>query len=148
MRILGVLQEILAAKCDISVPMDPRDMGVVQILGLPVGEKSGTRSILGQRVRGKALRDSHWMLPPLGVLKINTDGSFRGNLGHVGVGGIGRDSSRVVEFFFSGYRGQHSNNFMESLAIILDLKRACLGWRRIICDSNSQIVIDLLKNSN
>lgn len=35
-------------------------------------------------------------LPPLGVFKINTDGSSRGNPGHAGIGGVGCDSSRQV----------------------------------------------------
>lgn len=85
------------------------------------------------------------MLPPTRVLKINTDGFARGNLGHVGVGGVGRYSSRVVVFFFLEYRGKHSNNLMETLAILLALKRAyALDWKRIICESDSQVVVDLI----
>lgn len=45
------------------------------------------------------------------------------------MGGIGRDSSGVVIFFFSMYRGLHSNNLMEAIAILLAVEwEIGLGW--------------------
>lgn len=85
------------------------------------------------------------MLPPIGILKINMDGSVRGNLGPAGVGGVGKDSSRLIVFFLSEYRGQHSNNLMETLVILLALKRAyALSWKKVICKSKYQVVVDMI----
>ena len=89
------------------------------------------------------------MVPPplIGFLKINTDGSSRGNPGHAGIGAIGRGNDGEVVFLLSSYKGQHSNNLMEALAIKDAIERGCsLGWRKIICESNSQIVVDMLNN--
>lgn len=47
MRILGVLQKNLVAKCDLSVLVDPGDMGMAQTLGLLVCDKGGPRLGLG-----------------------------------------------------------------------------------------------------
>ena len=44
-------------------------------------------------MKHKIQRVGKWLPPPIGFLKINTDGSSRGNPGSVGIGGIGRDSS-------------------------------------------------------
>ena len=79
------------------------------------------------------------------MLKINTDGSSRGNLGLAGIGGIGRDSRGTVIFFFSIYEGVQTINWVEGLAILVALERAhALGWRRIVCESDSQVLINLL----
>ena len=63
--------------------------------------------------------------PPAGTLKINTDGSSRGNPGHAGIGGIGRDNEGGTMFLFSTYKGQYSNNLMEALAIKTAIERGC-----------------------
>ena len=87
--------------------------------------------------------------PPAGTLNINTDGSSRGNLGHAGIEGIGRDNDGGMMFLFSTYKGQYSNNLMEALAIKIVVERGCcLGWKRIICESDSQIVVDILNSQN
>lgn len=95
-RILGVLQETLATRCDLSAPMDPGGLGIIQSLGLPVCDKGRMRLGLGCGARGKVQRDGNWLPPPLEVLKINTDGSSRGNPSHVGVEGIGRDALELL----------------------------------------------------
>ena len=64
-----------------------------------------------------------------GILKINTDGSSRGNPSHAGIGAIGRGSDGGLIFLLSSYKGQHSNNMMEALAIKVAIERGCsLGW--------------------
>ena len=81
------------------------------------------------------------------ILKINTDGSSRGNLGHAGIKAIGRGNDDYAVFLLSIYKGQHYNNLMEALAIKVGIEHGCsLGWRKIICDSDSQIVVDMLNN--
>ena len=78
-------------------------------------------------------------------MKINTDGSSRGNPSHVGIGAIGRGNDGVVVFMLSIYKGQYSNNLMEALAIKIVVERGCsLGWKEIICEPDSQIVVDML----
>ena len=37
--------------------------------------------------------------------------------GHAGIGAIGRGNDGEVVFLLSSYKGQHSNNLMEALAI-------------------------------
>lgn len=64
--------------------------------------------------------------PLVGILKINTDGSSRGNPRHAGIGGIGRGDDGCAVFFFSIYIGQHSNNLMEALAIKIVMSGAVL----------------------
>lgn len=90
-------------------------------------------------------RDGFWCPPALGELKINTDGSSRGNPGYAGVGGVGRDNLGVVVFFFSMYYGLQTNNLMEASAILMAIEHAVgLRWRKIVCESDSQVVIDML----
>lgn len=52
-------------------------------------------------------------------MKINIDGSSQGNLGHAGIRAIGRGDDGGTIFVLSIYKGQHSNNLMEALAIKL-----------------------------
>ena len=63
------------------------------------------------------------------------------------MGGIGRDMDGNVIFIFYVHKGVHSNNVMEALAIKLAMERACsLGWRRMVCESDSQIVVYMINN--
>ena len=87
--------------------------------------------------------------PPTRALKINTDGSSCGNHGHAGIGGIGRDNEGGMVFLFSTYKGQYSNTLMEALAIKTTVERGCsLGWKKIINESDSQIVVDMLNSQS
>ena len=62
---------------------------------------------------------------------------------------MGKDSKGDVQLVFSIYKGHHTNNLMEVIAILYVLKNACdLGWRRLICKSNSQVVICLLNQQH
>ena len=85
------------------------------------------------------------MPPPTGFLKINTDGSSRGNLGPAGIGGIGKDSFGSVFFIFSSNKGMQTITRMEGMAILYSLKKAyALGCRKMICESDSQVLVNLL----
>ena len=82
-------------------------------------------------------------------MKINTDGSSRGNPSHASIGAIGRGNDGAVIFMLSIYKGQYSNNLMEDLAIKIAMERGCsLGWKKIICESDSQIVVDILNKQS
>ena len=65
------------------------------------------------------------------------------------MGGVGRDTDGNVIFVFSIHKGVHSNNVMKSLAIKVAMMWACsLGWRKIVCESDSQIVVDMINNKS
>ena len=128
----------MTTKCDLSVSIDLGDLGVVNSLDLVDGDRRNLGRVHRRRGRERVARDGFWCPPALGELKINTDGSSRGNPGHAGVGGIGRDSLGVVVFFFSMYRGLHTNNLMEASAILMAIERAVgLGWRRVFYEFDS-----------
>lgn len=96
-------------------------------------------------MKKKVHREGRWLPPPENFLKINTDGSSRGNLGPTGIGGVGRDWVGKTVFFFYIHKGQHANNFMEGLAILYALERAyALGWHKVICESDSQVIANML----
>ena len=118
--------------------MDPSEFNIVKNLGLVengLGSISRKRS---QPLRRKVCRVGRWR-PPLGdILKINTDGSSRGNPGQASVGGVGRDTNGNVIFMFSIHKGVHSNNVM--------MQACSLGWRKIVCELDSQIVVDMINN--
>ena len=64
-------------------------------------------------------------------------------------GVVGRDTDGNVIFMFSIHKGVHSNNVMEALAIKVAMMRACsLGWRKTVCESDSQIVVDMINNQS
>ena len=44
---------------------------------------------------------------------------MRNCFGPVGIGGVGRDSSGDIQFLFSIYKGNQTNNLMEALAILV-----------------------------
>ena len=65
------------------------------------------------------------------------------------MGGVGRDTDGNVIFMFSIHKGVHSNNVMEALAIKVAMMRAfSLEWRKIVCESYSQIVVDMINNKS
>ena len=84
-------------------PLGKRDLELVERFGI-LGS-SLAMSCVKRRSRGKQKfdRNGKWKLPPYGILKINTNGSSRGNLGLAGTGGIGRDSLGSVIFLFLIY---------------------------------------------
>ena len=90
-----------------------------------------------------------WSAPPQGILNINTYGSSKGNPGPTGIGGVGRDSKGDIQFVFSIYKGLQPNNLMEAIAILYVVKNVCdLGWRRLIYETDSQVVIRLLNQQH
>lgn len=95
----------------------------------------------------KVMRVGKWFPPPVGILKINTDGSSKGNPGPARIGGVGRDSTGSVVFLFSSYEGTKTVNLMEGLAIFSALEQAyALGWRKVICESDSQVLVNFFKD--
>ncbi|XP_059064884.1 uncharacterized protein LOC131856937 [Cryptomeria japonica] len=99
----------------------------------------------GRRAMKKVQRVGTWLPPQDDFLKIDIDGSSWGNPGPSGIGGVGRDRLGEVVFFFSVHKGQQAHNFMEGLSILYALERSyVLGWHKAICESDSQIIVNLL----
>ena len=144
-RILGMIQETVEAKCEVELPLGKRDTELVERLGILASSLVLTRARRRSHQKHKIDRVGKWHLPPYGVLKINTDGSSRGNPGPAGIGGIGRDAMGSVVFIFSFYEGIQTINLVEGLAILAALEKAhAQGYRRIVCESDSQVLINLL----
>ena len=92
-------------------------------------------------------QDGHWTPHPNGVLKINIDGSSRGNPGPSCIGGVAHCNSGDVKLFFSMHKGDYAKNLMEDQAILYVVEQYCLrGWCKIICEFDSQVVVNLLSS--
>ncbi|KAK3199205.1 hypothetical protein Dsin_022620 [Dipteronia sinensis] len=87
-----------------------------------------------------------WVKPPVGWMKLNCDGSCRGNPGNSGGGGIIRDCHGMMKAAFSSYFGNGTNSSAE-LKAILEGIRLCkwLLYFNVIIESDSRLVIDWLR---
>lgn len=122
-KIIHSLREMVLARCELKGGMDLGDVLICNHLNFPL--QGGVPVFVGQcynsRIRHPVLkinREGHWTPPLPGVLKVNTDGSSQGNPGPAGIGGVGRSFYGEVQFLFSVYKGFHTNNYMEALAIL------------------------------
>lgn len=92
-------------------------------------------------------RTRNWHPPPKDFGKVNTDGASRGNPGKASVGGIGRLSDGSPVFTFAENLGILSNNLAEGYGILRGLQEATkVGWEKVLVESDSQLMINLLKN--
>ena len=86
-----------------------------------------------------------WRTPPQGILKINTNGSSKGNPSLASIASVSRDSKGDIQFMFSIYKDVQTTNLMEAIALLYAMNNSCdLGRRRLICETDSQVVIHLL----
>ena len=95
-----------------------------------------SRQLQHQR-KGQVNQDGHWTPPPCGVLKINTDGSSRGNLGPVGIGGVVRCSSGDVKFFSQFIR-------VLTLIILWKPKLSYMLWNSVACGDGVRLSVSLI----
>lgn len=136
---------MIKAKSESVLPLEKGDAEMVDRFGIKGISPASVCTRRGGRVKQKVQRMGRWLPPPTSFLKINTDGSSRGNPGSAVIGGIGRDSSGSVVFIFSANKGMQTVNRMEGLAILYALKRAyALGWRKVICEADSQNLVNFL----
>ena len=119
-----MVHETVEAKSEIVLPLEKGDAEIVNRFGIQGISLASACVRRGRHVKHKIQRMGKWLPPPAGFLKINTDGSSRGNPGSTGIGGIGRDSSGSMVFIFLANKGVQTVNRMEGLAILYALKRA------------------------
>ena len=144
-RILGMIQDTVLATSEVVMPFERDDAVMVDRFGIQGISPDSAYVRRGRRAKHKVQRLGKWMTPSDGILKVNIDGSSRENPRPTGIGGIGRDSSRRVVFICSVNKGMQTVNGMEGLAILYALQRAyALGWRKVICESDSQVLVNLL----
>ena len=78
-----------------------------------------------------------WQRSPWDFVKINVDGSFLGNPGRIGAGGLIRSSAGNFLVGFTAFAGVACNLLPELLAIAKGLKLVWdRGYHKIICHSN------------
>ncbi|XP_058092498.1 uncharacterized protein LOC131238937 [Magnolia sinica] len=99
-------------------------------------------SAIRKRGRASLIR---WERPSTGWVKINVDGSARGNSGRLGGGGICRGEMGNFLFAFSGGYGVGTNTIAELRVVhdglALGIQR---GYSQIILESDSNLVVELL----
>ena len=153
-KIVKSLHEALLVKCDIGVGVDPRYTGIYSHLSFPV---QGSTPLVAHYHFGSRARhqsqcvncEGHSSPPKVSILKINTDGSSQGNPGPTGIGGVRSDRFGDIQFLFSIYKDYHTNNLMEALAILVVVELCFqLGWKRILCETDSRVVVNLLNSQN
>lgn len=89
-----MVQETLLAKCDISMNVDPGDLYIVQNLDIFGKDRrilSWRRHVRSHHGKYKVQRVGKWSPQYLGVLKINTNGSSKGNPRKTEIRGVGRE---------------------------------------------------------
>lgn len=100
-----MIQEPIKAKSEILLPVVKGDVEMVDRFGIHGISLALACIGRGRCVKKKVQRMGRWLPPPIGFLKINMDGSSRGNLGSAWICGICRDSYGLVVFIFSANRG-------------------------------------------
>lgn len=86
-----------------------------------------------------------WHFPPSPYVKVNADGSARGNPGLAGVGVVIRNSFGGTLAAAYEAVGSHSNNEAEILAVHRGVQLAlCLGYQQIVVDSDSLLLVQWL----
>ncbi|KAI9197531.1 hypothetical protein LWI28_000037 [Acer negundo] len=90
-----------------------------------------------------------WAKPPVCWIKLNCYGSYRGNLGNSGGGGIIRDCHGMAKAAFSSCFGNGTNNSAELKAILEGIRlRKRLLYFNVIIESDSRIVVDWLRKGS
>ena len=88
--------------------------------------------------RATSARQSFWMPPPRGILKLNFDGSYQKSLRRGGIGGVIRDSFGNVVRRFCGPMDTSDANEVEMYALLIGCRELLkLGGLAAIVDGDS-----------
>ncbi|KAF5471925.1 hypothetical protein F2P56_008684, partial [Juglans regia] len=90
-----------------------------------------------------------WIKPPSDWVKLNCDGSCRGNPSNSGGGGVVCDCRGVVKATFSSHFGQGTNNRAELKAILEGIWLCKRFWYlNVVIQSDSRIDVDWLQTGS
>ncbi|XP_058106054.1 uncharacterized protein LOC131249355 [Magnolia sinica] len=117
----------------------PSEIGGMEISEILVNAGCDRR----KKLTNKSKSIVKWARPPPGWIKLNVDGSSRGNPCVSGGGGVTRDSQGQVIFAFYRNYGHASKTTVETQAI-LDGIILCskLGLSSIVVESDSKLVVE------
>jgi ribonuclease HI len=86
-----------------------------------------------------------WSPPPPGFVKLNFDGSSKGNPGPASFGAVLRDSAGKILHITTGYLGLNTNNATELWSLIKGIKLAINhNIHQLIVEGDSQVTIQLV----
>lgn len=95
------------------------------------------------------VRSIRWERPTVGWKKLNTDGSFMGNLGQAGCGGIVKDEHGEWVASFAKHIGATNSFAIELWGLRDGLMLCCnLNVPCLIVELDAKVVVDVFKNSN
>ena len=97
----------------------------------------------------KLNRGIRWERPPLGWMKLNTDGSWLGGADRAGCGGIVRDDRGEWVAGFSRHIGSTNSFTAELWGLREGLFLCCnLNIESLVVEVDAQAVVDVLKNND
>lgn len=83
--------------------------------------------------------------PPLGFVKLHSNGESKGNLGILNYGGLYWDHQGKILFLFFGLMGHTYNNIVELKALAFNLQVAQGQlFPKVIIEGNSQVIINMI----
>lgn len=87
-----------------------------------------------------------WLKPAEGSVKLNVDGSYRGNLGRMGAGGIIHDNKANMLLAFLVGLGHGTHNAAEFMAVLYGLQYCKeMGLMKVEVELDSMLVVNLLE---
>lgn len=100
-------------------------------------------------VRAKELKGVNWVLPPPSWIKVNTDGSARGNPGEAACGGIFRMSRGFVKGLFALPLGIQTSLFAEIMGFITAVEIASKkGWFPLWIETDSLVLVQKVRTQS
>jgi ribonuclease HI len=86
-----------------------------------------------------------WSPPPPGFVKLNFDGSSKGNPGPTGFGAVLRDNEGRILHITAGYLGFNTNNVAELWSLLKGINLAIShNIFQLIVEGDSQVIIHLI----
>eukprot|EP00253_Pinus_taeda_P011877 PITA_11877 len=142
--VLTNIQQLIQKKCkvDPTEKISDRDLLILKRFRLEVNHSS-TSSGRQQLPNSEA---TQWNCPPEGSLKLNFDGTSRGNPVTAGIGGVIRNQGGKIIHIYCRELGESTNNEMEfatlkhRLRILRNLQSS-----KVIVEGDSSLVISVAK---
>ncbi|KAF6159409.1 hypothetical protein GIB67_032180 [Kingdonia uniflora] len=95
------------------------------------------------------IKTCYWLLPQIGEMKANCDGSSRGNPGRAGCGVVFRDHNAAIQGLMVKSLGVTTSFMAECTAIITEAEKAFLkGWYRLLITTDSQAAVTAFKGNS